>query len=87
MLGAGLDAEEAVDHELDLLLLRLPVPARQEWTATASAVRTDTGVDAPHCAEPGEVKGKPGAGRRLAIAGLLSVLMWGAIVLLVLVAL
>lgn len=76
-----------MDHELDLLLLRLPVPARQEWTATASAVRTGTGIDAPPCGETDEVKDKPGAGRRLAIAGLFSVLMWGAIVLLVAVAL
>lgn len=83
MLDAWRDGREAADHELDLLLLRLPVPSRQEWAATASDASTGAGIDAPHSREAGEVAGRPGAGRQRVIAGLFSVLMWGVIVLLI----
>lgn len=75
---------EEMDHELDLLLLRLPVSASHEMTASADVGRSWQAGGAPTLDLTFALVDSDGAqgimARHWAMAGLVSLLMWGAIV-------
>ncbi len=78
-----LEGGEEMDHELDLLLLRLPVSADHEMRASADARPSWQAGGAStldltcDIAEPDFAHGM--MVRRWAVAGLVSLMMWGAV--------
>lgn len=89
-----LEGEGETDHELDLLLLRLPVSASNDAPASADAGRSRQTGGAPTLdlslalVEPSDSQARVAQcciARRWAMAALVSIVMWAAVVATILV--